>query len=115
MPAGAVSIRRVTYDTDHIVVDERSDEQKADEAAFKEVEETILNIEAAVARAERAEKRLRKDKAPAHLIVATEQVIEQLDAARLRYQQRTYFATEERGTYDSSPQGRLLQEQQRMF
>lgn len=86
------------------VIPERTPEQAAGEAAFMEVHETIVNIEAALNRAERAMKALaRKENPHAYLLEAMERAIKELDDARRHLMQRTYWAMEDRGTYEVEP------------
>lgn len=78
-------------------VPERSAEQAAYEDALREVEATIMNIEAAVRRAEQARKALAASRTRPHFTTAMEQAIEELDALLRTLVQRTYFAREEHG------------------
>jgi hypothetical protein len=63
-----------------------------DEESFRKIESTMLYLEEARARAERAAGELRKFGAEQHLVDATEQVCEDLTELARRYRHRTYFA-----------------------
>jgi hypothetical protein len=66
---------------------------------LSEVEETIVNIEAAIRRAERAEAALRTGDAQDRLILALSTARQELIAVRRRLQQSAYLAAEEAGGY----------------
>lgn len=84
-------------------IPERTPEQAADEAAFGQVNETIVNIEHAVRRAEKAHKKLvRQGTHPGH-IKAIETAIAELKATRKKLTQSTYFAVEDPASYDQRP------------
>ena len=69
---------------------ERSSEQVAREAALHEVEETLLNIEQAIKRADRARKAI--PAGPEHnLRICLDRVVEQLEAVRKELFQSAYF------------------------
>ena len=63
-----------------------------DETSFKRIESTMMYVEQARARAERAVKELRQMGAEAHLIDATEKLEEELTDLGRRYRHGTYFA-----------------------
>lgn len=63
-----------------------------DETSFRHIESTMVYIEEARARAERALKELRQTGAEAHLVEATEQALEELTDLVRRYRHGTYFA-----------------------
>jgi hypothetical protein len=63
-----------------------------DEQSFKKIESTMLYLEEARARAERAAKEMHEIGAEPHLIEATEQVRDDLTDLARRYRHRTYFA-----------------------
>jgi hypothetical protein len=62
-----------------------------DEHHYAEIDATMLYIEEARARAERAASKLRQDGADEHLTEALEQTQEQLSAAARELRQATYF------------------------
>jgi soluble cytochrome b562 len=68
---------------------ERSPEQIAHEAALHEVEETLLNIEQAIRRADRGRKAIPADER--NLRLCLDNVITQLEAARKELFQSAYF------------------------
>lgn len=84
---------------DAVSVSERSEAQAAYEAALAEVEDTILNIESAIRRAERAESALPTENAFSSLSEALTATRRDLVAVRKRLQQAAYFAAEESGLY----------------
>lgn len=63
-----------------------------DEESFRKIESTMLYLEEARARAERAAKEMRDLGAEPHLVEATEQVHGDLTELTRRYRHRTYFA-----------------------
>lgn len=63
-----------------------------DEESFRKIESTMLYLEEARARAERAVGEMREIGAEAHLVEATEQVCGDLTDLARRYRHRTYFA-----------------------
>jgi predicted O-methyltransferase YrrM len=63
-----------------------------DEPHFAEVDATLMFIEDARERAERAAARLRKDGAEPHLVEALERATEELSATQKTLLQRTHFA-----------------------
>lgn len=63
-----------------------------DEAHFKEIEATMLYIEEARWRAERAAAALRSASAEVHLLEAAENAMEELSATHRRLMQGTLFA-----------------------
>lgn len=63
-----------------------------DEQHFEEIDATMLYIEEARARAERAAKALRKAGAEQHLSEALERAQEQLSSTQRELLQRTHFA-----------------------
>lgn len=66
--------------------------QVLDRTSYKQIESTMLYIEEARARAERAVKELRQLGAEQHLVEATERTMEELADLARRYRQGTYFA-----------------------
>ncbi len=65
---------------------------KLDEESFRKIESTMLYLEEARARAERAAKEMREIGAEVHLIEATERLRDDLADQARRYRHRTYFA-----------------------
>lgn len=63
-----------------------------DEESFRKIESTMLYLEEARARAERAVGEMREIGAEQHLVEATEQVCGDLTELARRYRHRTYFA-----------------------
>jgi hypothetical protein len=63
-----------------------------DQTSFKQVESTMVYVEEARARAERAVKELRQMGAEPHLIEATETLQEELSDLGRHYRHGTYFA-----------------------
>lgn len=63
-----------------------------DEESFRKIESTMLYLEEARGRAERAAKEMKDIGAEGHLIEATEQVCGDLTELARRYRHRTYFA-----------------------
>lgn len=63
-----------------------------DEASFKKIESTMLYLEEARARAERAATEMREMGAEIHLIEATEKVRDDVAELARHYRHRTYFA-----------------------
>jgi hypothetical protein len=70
---------------------ERSPEQTAREAALHEVEETLLNIEQAIKRADRGRKAIPPGSAEQNLRLCLDRVVEQLEAVRKELFQSSYF------------------------
>lgn len=66
---------------------------KLDEESFRKIESTMLYLEEARARAERAAKEMREMGAEPHLIDATERLRDDLAEQARFYRHRTYFAT----------------------
>lgn len=63
-----------------------------DEASFKKIESTMLYLEEARARADRAAVEMREIGAEVHLIEATEKVRDDIAELARHYRHRTYFA-----------------------
>jgi hypothetical protein len=63
-----------------------------DEESFRKIESTMLYLEEARARAERAAKEMQAIGAETHLIAATEGLRDDLGDLARRYRHRTYFA-----------------------
>jgi len=63
-----------------------------DEESFRKIESTMLYLEEARARAERAAKEMHDLGAEPHLIDATERLREDLTELARHYRHRTYFA-----------------------
>lgn len=63
-----------------------------DEASFKRIETTMLYLEEARARAEKASAEMREIGAEDHLIEATEKVRDDVAELARHYRHRTYFA-----------------------
>jgi hypothetical protein len=63
-----------------------------DEASFKKIESTMLYLEEARARADRAAAEMREIGAEVHLIEATEKVRDDVADLARHYRHRTYFA-----------------------
>ncbi len=76
-----------------------SPEREAREADLREVGETILNIEQAVRRADRARREIAKTGREPGFVLALDEAIRTLESARRKLQQDTYFA---------DPQQRLI-------
>lgn len=70
---------------------ERSSEQIAHEAALKEVEETLLNIEQAIRRADRGRKAILAAGPEHNFRLCLETVVDQLEAVRKELFQSAYF------------------------
>jgi hypothetical protein len=70
---------------------ERSPEQIAREAALHEVEETLLNIEHAIRRADRGRKAIPTEGAEQNLRLCLDSVVDQLEAVRKELFQSAYF------------------------
>lgn len=70
---------------------ERSPDQAAREAAMHEVEETILNIEQAIRRADRGRKSIPADGASRNLRLCLDAAVAQLEAVRRELFQSAYF------------------------
>jgi soluble cytochrome b562 len=82
------------------VIDSRSDmertpEQAAHEEALRHVEETLLNIEQAIRRADRGRKSIPADSAGRNLRLCLDSVVEQLEAVRKELFQGAYFGGEQ--------------------
>lgn len=71
---------------------QQSAEQAADEAAMAEVEETLLNIEQAIRRADRAYRSVVASGHSANVELALKDAVQQLEASRKALFQATYFA-----------------------
>ncbi len=65
---------------------------EVDEASFKRIESTMLYLEEARARADRAVAEMREIGAEVHLIEATEKVRDDVADLARHYRHRTYFA-----------------------
>lgn len=63
-----------------------------DETSFREIESTMLYIEEARARAERAFNALDQAGAEPHLLEATQDALDELSELARRYRHGTYFA-----------------------
>lgn len=63
-----------------------------DEESFRKIESTMLYLEEARARAERAGKEMREIGSEPHLIQATETLCDELTVLARHYRHRTYFA-----------------------
>jgi hypothetical protein len=74
---------------------ERSPEQVAREDALREVEETLLNIEQAIRRADRGRKLIPAEGAGRNLRLCLDTVVEQLEAVRKELFQGAYFGGEQ--------------------
>lgn len=74
---------------------ERSPEQAARETAMHEVEETLLNIEQAIRRADRGRKSIPVEGAGHNLRLCLDSVVEQLEAVRKELFQNAYFGGEQ--------------------
>lgn len=70
----------------------RSLDVVTDEESFRKIESTMLYVEEARARAERAANEMVEIGAEPHLIEATEQIRDDLTELARRYRHRTYFA-----------------------
>lgn len=70
---------------------ERSADDAAQERALHEVEQTLLNIEQAIHRADRGRKTIPLDSEQRNLRVALDRTIEQLEAVRKELFQSGYF------------------------
>jgi hypothetical protein len=70
---------------------ERSPEQAARELALHEVEETLLNIEQAIRRADRGRRSISADGPGRNLKLSLDTAVDQLEAARKDLFQSTYF------------------------
>jgi len=77
----------------------RSPEQAGHEAALREVSETILNIEAAIQRAQRARGSLVAGRAAPNLVHAMTQAIGDLETAQRNLHQRTYLAANQQAMF----------------
>jgi hypothetical protein len=71
---------------------------KLDEESFRRIESTMLYLEEARSRAERAAKEMSDIGAETHLIEATETLRNDLAELARRYRHRTYFAAPEAQT-----------------
>ncbi len=70
---------------------DRSPEEAAREQALHEVEQTLLNIEQAIRRADRGRRAISPDGNERNLRLALDQAVEQLEAARKELFQSAYF------------------------
>ncbi len=70
---------------------ERSPEQIAREAALHEVEETLLNIEQAIKRADRGRKAMPTGDTEQNLRLCLDRTVDQLEAVRKELFQSAYF------------------------
>jgi len=75
---------------------ERSPEQAAREAALHEVEETLLNIEQAIRRADRGRKSIHAEGDARNLRLCLDAVVDQLETVRKELFQSAYFGGEQR-------------------
>jgi hypothetical protein len=80
-------------------VSERSPEEAAHEQALHEVEQTLLNIEQAIRRADRARKTISPQGDQRNIRLSLDRVVEQLEAVRKELFQSGYFG---------GPQQRLI-------
>jgi hypothetical protein len=74
---------------------ERSPDQVAREAALHEVEETLLNIEQAIKRADRGRRTIRAEGNEQNLKLCLNAAVEQLEAVRKELFQNAYFGGEQ--------------------
>lgn len=74
---------------------ERSPEQVAREDALREVEETLLNIEQAIRRADRGRKAIPAGGGGRNLRLCLDAVVQQLEAVRKELFQSAYFGGEQ--------------------
>lgn len=72
-------------------VTERSPEEAAREQALHEVEQTLLNIEDAIRRADRGRQKIPLDSDERNLRLALDRAVEQLEATRKELFQSGYF------------------------
>lgn len=77
---------------DSVQANRLSAEQAAHEANMTDVEETLLNIEQAIHRADRAYRAVMTRAGSANLELALKDSLDQLEAARKALFQATYFA-----------------------
>lgn len=70
-------------------------QQAAHEAAMAEVEETLLNIEQAIRRADRAHRAVGSRSADANLELALKEALGQLESTRKALFQATYFSSDQ--------------------
>lgn len=70
----------------------RSIAVETDEESFRRIESTMLYVEEARARAERAAKEMEEIGAETHLVAATRQVCDDLTDLARRYRHQTYFS-----------------------
>lgn len=70
----------------------RSAAIELDEESFRKIESTMLYLEEARSRAERAAKEMRDIGAEPHLVDATERLCDDLGELARHYRHRTYFA-----------------------
>jgi hypothetical protein len=76
-------------------VTERSPEEAAREQALHEVEQTLLNIEDAIRRADRSRQKISLAGSDRNLRLALDRAMEQLEAARKELFQNGYFGGEQ--------------------
>ena len=74
---------------------ERTPEQVAREAAMRHVEETLLNIEQAIRRADVGRKEIPSEGARRNLRLCLDSAVDQLEAVRKELFQGAYFAGEQ--------------------
>ncbi len=72
-------------------VDALTPEQASREAALREVGETLLNIEAAIRRADRARREIARTGLEPNFVIALDTAITSLEATRRVLHQETYF------------------------
>jgi hypothetical protein len=78
-----------------VSADERSPDEAAREQARTEVEETLLNIEQAIRRAEQGRRKISADGSERNLRLALDRAAEQLEAVRKELFQAGYFGGEQ--------------------
>jgi hypothetical protein len=74
---------------------ERSPDQALRESALHEVEQTLLNIEETIKRADRARKAIPNDAAVWNLRLSLDAAVASLEAARKELFQQTYFGNQD--------------------
>ena len=70
----------------------RSAAVQLDEESFRKIESTMLYLDEARTRAERAAKEMREIGSDVHLVEATERLCDDLGELARHYRHRTYFA-----------------------
>jgi hypothetical protein len=76
--------------------DGRSADQEAQERAMAQVSDVLLNLEHTIARARKGHKIVAKDGANLNVELALADLVRDLDKARKRLTQDTYFAVDDR-------------------